>query len=73
MALGGQLVEHDGQLGGVVEDHAVGEQLVELDDLFDVVGVVVADDPGVAEGQPLGEVWNDSTRVVIVVMVSRPP
>lgn len=30
MALGGQLIEHDRQLGGDVEDHTVGEQLVEL-------------------------------------------
>ena len=69
--LAGELVENQGQPNGVVEDDAVGEQLVEVDDLLHVVGVVVADHPSVAEPSHSETLWKDSTRLVIVVMLSR--
>jgi hypothetical protein len=54
LALGGDGVGGVGDVAGGGVHDAVGEQLVELDDLLLVVGVVVADELP-AEHQPVGE------------------
>ncbi len=51
-ALGGQVADDRGHVHGGVEDHAVGQEGGELDDLLLLVGVVVGDDPAVAEPAP---------------------
>jgi len=53
-ALRGELAQDGGHVQGGVEDHAVGEQRVELDDLL-LLGGVVALDRVVPEPQPGGE------------------
>ena len=53
-ALGGELAQDRGHVQGGVEDHAVREQRVELDDLL-LLGGVVALDRVVPEPQPGGE------------------
>jgi len=44
VAVGGQGVGRGGDVAGVLVDHAVRQQLVELHDLFLMVGIVAADD-----------------------------
>ena len=55
-ALGSEPVQLAGHHARVVEDQAVGEQVVVFDDLALLAAVVFGDDPTTAEGQPLDEV-----------------
>lgn len=50
-----QLTQDTGLIYHVVENYGIGHQVVVLDDLLLLLGVVVRDDPFPTEEQPFGE------------------
>ena len=62
-AVGSESVQPAGHHARVVEDQAVGEQMVVFDDLALLAAVVFGDDPTTAERQPLDEVIEGLTLV----------